>query len=124
MKYEGDMNDYLNIGKEGLRQHQAQQRDGVIMDDYERNFAKLRNLAGGSSVLAKAQFDPFRYAVRLKTGEAFKFEDAEITNGWVHFSGVGYVEGFPEPVREINPTLDRGIDVRIENIAWILDGTS
>jgi len=79
---------------------------------------------GGSSVFAKAQEDPFRYACRLRTGESFSFEYAVITGEWAHFTQCRDMTGFPEPMLQTNPKLDRGLDVRVSEIIWMLDSTS
>jgi hypothetical protein len=79
--------------------------------------------AEGSRVLAKAQEDTFIFACRLKTGEAFTFEHAEVEKNWVHFQGLRHLEGFPEPQRQASPEIERGLDVQKDTIAWIMDGS-
>lgn len=75
----------------------------------------------GSSALSKACADkPFDYALRLRSGEVIRFSGAEIIRpGWIH------LDVFPpasQPARDRLPFLaDRGIDVRIDEILWVMD---
>ena len=68
----------------------------------------------GSEALAKACVDPFDYALKLDTGEIFRFNFARIINsGWVHITGIG----------ENRATWghERGIDIRLSSIVWVMD---
>jgi hypothetical protein len=78
----------------------------------------------GSRVIVKCLIDPFYYACRLKTGESFRFEHGDINGEFIHFSGVENGEGFPNPLLLLTGHFERGLDVRLDQIAWIADGTS
>ena len=69
------------------------------------------------SVLCKAQYDPFEYALGLVTGETIYFESAKaVGNGeWLHLSGLRNQDTSDMDDRE------RGVDVRISAIVWIRD---
>jgi len=75
----------------------------------------------GSHVLAKACSDkPFDYALKLRSGEVVRFSGAEIIRpGWIH------LDVFPPDAQPANNGLpfpaDRGIDVRIDEILWVMD---
>ena len=74
----------------------------------------------GSSALAKACQDPFDYALKLRTGEVIRFHCAEVYRpGWVHLDVFGPDQ---QPDKNCLPfKADRGIDVRIEDIVWVMD---
>lgn len=75
----------------------------------------------GSYVLAKANYDkPYNYAVRLKTGECFRFEGCKVEGDWVLFEEPVFIDGFFIPEFR----FDRGIEVRLDQIAWIADSGS
>jgi hypothetical protein len=87
----------------------------------------------GSHVLAKSTCDPYLYACRLKTGEAFVFEDATVEEDFVHFNNVRLLENFPDqvvqrvdsgPWFEKEGSLQRGLDVRKDQIVWLIDSAS
>jgi hypothetical protein len=68
----------------------------------------------GSRALAKACVDSFDYALKLNTGEVFRFTDASIMNSeWVHIAGIG----------DSRETWghERGIDIRLSSIVWVMD---
>jgi len=75
----------------------------------------------GSYVLTKAcQDKPFDYALKLRTGEVIRFEGAEIMQpGWIHLD---VKPPGAQPDEDCLPFMaDRGIDVRIEDIVWVMD---
>lgn len=75
-----------------------------------------------SPSLAKACVDPFDYAIKLRTGETFRFTQAHYSGGdfvtldagshWVYDRTIKSATGYPAP---------RGIDVRISDIVWCMD---
>lgn len=71
----------------------------------------------GSRVLAKACFDKgFSYALQLRNGELFRFEGAEVVgDDWIHLNLVKERKGYP-PFAS-----DRGVEVRISQIVWVMD---
>lgn len=73
--------------------------------------------------LIKACSDEFDYAMRLKTGECFRFRKAKaINNEWVHLDGVRLWQ-VGCMVEEDNPNclFERGVDVHVTSIVWVAD---
>ena len=73
----------------------------------------------GSSVLAKAVFDNFVYMLKVRTGEKIVFSCIELMDSplWVHLCEAKFDNGtFDDP-----PHFDRGIDVRLSDIVWVID---
>jgi hypothetical protein len=78
-------------------------------------------LLGGSPALAKACGDSFNYALKLRTGEVIMFQGAELVGDkWVHLSGVDTSE--PDEGSKLPFPARRGIDVRLSEIMWVMDG--
>lgn len=80
--------------------------------------------------LIKACVDaPWTYALRLRSGDLVLFEGATVHGEWVHLSGVAMhpVAELPGDVDLPNVsisgpmTFERGMDVRINDIAWVSD---
>jgi hypothetical protein len=68
----------------------------------------------GSEALAKACVDEFDYALKLETGEIFRFTGARIINSaWVHINGIGK--------NRATWGHERGIDIRLSSIVWVMD---
>lgn len=63
---------------------------------------------------------PFDYALKLRTGEVIRFCGATIINAeWIHLEVYAMDE---QPERNCLPfPADRGIDVRIADIVWVMD---
>ena len=75
----------------------------------------------GSYALAKAcQDDFFDYALKLRTGEVIRFTGASmISPGWIHLD---VMPRRCQPEENRLPFLaDRGVDVRIADIVWVMD---
>lgn len=74
----------------------------------------------GSVALAKACVDQFDYALKLRSGEVIRFREAKIIRaGWVHLD---VCEPDAQPLINRLPfKADRGIDVRISEIVWVMD---
>ncbi len=91
--------------------------DWTATPDYMRELHKDQLQAlqlCGSEALAKACVDEFDYALKLDTGEIFRFTGARIINSaWVHITGIG----------ESRATWghERGIDIRVSSIVWVMD---
>jgi hypothetical protein len=85
-----------------------------------RMFEELTTTMLGSRALAKACVDHFDYALKLRTGEVIRFTDAEIIRpGWIHLE---VREPAAQPRMNRLPFMaDRGIDVRIDEIVWVMD---
>lgn len=73
---------------------------------------------GLPAALWKACCDSFDYAIKLRTGEVFRFTDAELIDPeWVLISGLDHYENmFP---KEFN--FERGLQVRLSDIVWVAD---
>lgn len=74
----------------------------------------------GSRALAKACFDPFDYALKLRTGEVIAFSEARIIDPeWIHIE-VKPMDDQPYQNRLPYPAI-RGMDIRISDIVWVMD---
>jgi hypothetical protein len=70
--------------------------------------------------LIKASTDPFDYALGLRTGEVIRFHTCVLGPEWVHI--VTQDAYSPQPDRCALPyPMDRGVDVRLSDIAWCAD---
>ena len=69
-----------------------------------------------SGALQKACDDEFMYALKLRSGDVIEFASATILTGgiWIHLNGV--VTNKNQPF-----LADRGMDVRISDIIWVMD---
>jgi hypothetical protein len=82
---------------------------------------ELARIILGSSALEKACLDDcFDYALKLRTGEVIRFTGAKVISpGWIH------LEVMPkqcQPAKNGLPFMaDRGVDVRIADIVWVMD---
>lgn len=66
--------------------------------------------------LAKACVDHFAYAVRLRTGEIYEFQEAEAINcDWVR------IKEFDNPIGLNGIIFDRGLEIKISEIVWVCD---
>jgi hypothetical protein len=81
--------------------------------------------SGIPSALWKSTYDPWIYFVKLRTGELLQFESATINDSgqWVHLSGVVHHGPFPNYPDDFF-SFGRGMDVRIADIVWCVDGDS
>ena len=100
------------------------------VDDLDLSFSKKQELERenkvlesilGSEALAKACTDkPFDYALRLRTGEVVRFVGATLLNReWINIELAKDGQW-----RTPNPfpfSADRGIDIRISDIVWVMD---
>ena len=82
---------------------------------------KLVKIIVGSDALAKACFDNcFDYALKLRTGEVIRFTGAEIINNeWIHLTLDSWLKQAPE--NRLPFTVERGVDVRLADIVWVMD---
>lgn len=78
--------------------------------------------------LGKACCDPFDYAVGLRDGTVLFVHVAQYTEGseWIHFTlhedpRVGRTHAGHKSALVAAMTFDRGIDVRLSEIAWCAD---
>lgn len=76
--------------------------------------------------LLKSTIDEFDYAMRLVSGDLIYYNHATIEGDWVRVSDEGIVpmRGFlsvscapPTP----NPPFERGLQIRLDAIAWVAD---
>lgn len=76
----------------------------------------LIDKANWPPALIKAMHDPFYYQVKLLTGEEWYIESAQYLND--HYACLKILREW----RGANiPQFDRGVEVRVSNIAWIAD---
>jgi len=93
---------------------------GLPLPDHHEEEDRRNRLILGSAALAKACQDPFDYALKLRTGEVIDFSFATILNSeWVNLD-LKPIEDQPERNRIAYPA-DRGVDVRISDIVWVMD---
>ncbi len=92
---------------------QIEEIENKITDLKEELEMTLWSLSG---TLQKACDDPYMYAMKLRTGDVIEFTSAAILSGgiWIHLDGVEKNENQPF-------LADRGIDVRISDIVWVMD---
>lgn len=91
--------------------------DNIDEHDVEEELLKKYN---GSHALAKACYDPFDYALKLRTGEVIRFESARlISPEWIHIE-VMPIDDQPNQNRLPYPAI-RGMDIRIADIVWVMD---
>jgi hypothetical protein len=68
-------------------------------------------------MLRKACNDSFQYALQLRDGTVFEFEEADpIDDEWVRISGISMA---PNTFHKF--TFARGLDVRVSEIVWVAD---
>ena len=80
-------------------------------------------------VLEKATVDTWYFALETKTGQQFIFGSVSVIDeNWIHLEPVSrdYAESLPfdGPVDGAYRITERGIDVRLDSIAWVADGIS
>lgn len=82
----------------------------------------------GSLVLVKSTEDSFHYYIGLKNGATIAFTGSTLISGdWLHLDEAKFIKPDAITGSEWNmdlPGPDRGIDVRISEIAWAIDGGS
>ena len=78
----------------------------------------------GSEALAKSCCDPFDYALKLKTGEIIFFESAKVVSkDWLHLN-LNDLHSDNQQTEKLNKLQlpgERGVDVRISEIVWVMD---
>lgn len=93
--------------------------------DYEKEF-------GYPPALAKACWDSFDYALMLRSGMVVYFREATpVSSAWVTLREVHAVmpankfrpDKYPDPTfcRGSESVFPRGLDVRVDDIAWVAD---
>lgn len=83
-------------------------------------------------VLLKATEDHWQYLLEMKNGQQFIFSDADLINAdWIHLNPIDdQWDGvdacyFDAPLKpQAYVVNERGIDVRLDCIAWVADGIS
>jgi len=96
----------------------SQTSDDITEYEREQREKRYEQLLG-SRVLAKACLDnPYQYILKLRSGEVIGFSGAEIIDrDWIHIKiDETHVEN-PLPY-----SAQRGVDVRISEIVWAVDG--
>ena len=90
-----------------------------IISDKQNAEVEMINKLIGSEALTKACFDPFDYALKLRTGEVIRFHEARVINAeWIH------IKVMPEDQtveKRIPYIAERGMDIRIADIVWVMD---
>lgn len=90
-----------------------------IQDRQKADGLALWKTLVGSEALAKSLSDPYIYLLRLRSGETIHFDSARlISPEWIHLSVCPIMQD--ENCRF--PWLpDRGADVRLADIVWVMD---
>lgn len=89
--------------------------------DQAREFSLIERL-NLPPVLVKSFYDSYAYLLETKSGRQFRYESASLINEeWVHISISPYY--MDERLADAG-FGDRGVDVRISEIAWIADANS
>jgi len=94
--------------------------------DFEQQRQVILNVLGYPPALTKACLDHFEYLLKLKDGQYIFFNDAvPINKEWVHIkvNDVCDVDWTLTdiPKNRIVFGFERGIDVRVSEIAWVAD---
>lgn len=82
---------------------------------------------GLPDALIKAIHDPFDYALGLKNGQVMEFTEARLCRPFVFVSGIkrttikGLEAETAANARYPSCDFDRGVDIRISEIAWVAD---
>lgn len=103
---------------------EVKERD-LETQDYEKEF-------GYPPALAKACWDSFDYALMLRSGTVIYFREARpVSAAWVTLNVIHAVmpaskfrpDVYPEPMfcRGDETVFPRGLDVRVDDIAWVAD---
>lgn len=76
--------------------------------------------------LLKSTIDEFEYAIRLVSGDLIYYNQATIAGDWVTIEAENIVprKGFlsvSEAPPTANPPLERGLQIRLDAIAWVAD---
>lgn len=66
--------------------------------------------------LWKATWDPYFYSLGLRDGMQFHFESAHIDGEWARLDGIRQIRGLA-----VDLERERGVYIRIADIAWIAD---
>lgn len=103
-----------------LDEAQLQAHDDA-MEKLIENENRLMRL-GLPAALVKALSDPFQYACGLKDGTVFLFSGAQWEEGspWVHLDPCDW-DGDEIGDRRLPCSFERGIDVRLSEVAWVAD---
>lgn len=110
-----------------LIEHMKRQIDNMNGEDTNNENSELTEedrIALGSHALAKACFDEFDYALKLRTGEVIRFSLATyLGNGWIHLNveGCNQPDHYPLAFSKLSRGVDRGVDVRLSDIVWVMD---
>ena len=87
--------------------------------EHEAQF-KIIEMIVGSTALAKACFDSFDFAMKIRTGEVIRFTHAQVINTeWIHL----LLDTHPKQPKanQLAYPGERGIDVRLADIVWVMD---
>lgn len=95
-------------------------------DELEKTWRETLSVRGIGSKLDKMDGDHWRNAVKLITGEWFVAEHCVIYGEWVLFTDISEAYGFPDEIttgswRGGYPLFARGLEVRLDSIAWIVE---
>lgn len=112
--------------------------DAFNLEDFEMTEEQARELLGRAKAklesnrnialeykwppaLVKAIGDPFDYALRLTTGEVWRFREATyLSPDWVRIEEFDDSNTADDQALPVMP-FHRGVDVRVSEIVWVAD---
>lgn len=91
-----------------------------LREDAEKKTKWLESLLGSEALAKACNDDNFDYALKLRTGEVVRFVGARVlSSGWVRVyldEHKRWDTANPFPFK-----ADRGVDIRISEIVWVMD---
>lgn len=99
----------------------------AMSDEYIAQEEARLGAAGWPPHLVKATYDPFVYALRLRTGEVIVFESAEPVCGdqWAYLKEPVFTESVngrrSDEKKSSAFNFERGVEVRVADIVWVSD---
>lgn len=94
-----------------------EESNAKAMKEHEQEMQHTLSIVG-SGALCKACYDVFDYALQLRNGTVIRFEFAKIiSTDWLHLD----MWTSPDKGSTLPYAADRGIDVRISDIVWVMD---
>ena len=94
--------------------------DALTQAETDGRVIEKRLMAKGwPPALAKAAYDPFDYALKLRNGDVIFFERAD--ESWSDEWAIIYPHDIHGSTNTVNLGYDRGLDIRIADIVWACD---
>ncbi|HUE70997.1 MAG TPA: hypothetical protein VMP01_08920 [Pirellulaceae bacterium] len=94
---------------------------GIVNRLFRRIRPKAIEKLAGSWVLGKAASDFWSYAIGLKTGQTIACSEITVDGEWITIRGITRVEAHGRRVLDGEFHWGRGLQVRIDQVAWCAD---